>query len=117
MNPPLDDVQDRIMPMLYPESVWQEHFAEFVAEPWVAGLVILYVVDEDDSYWYLRDDLIEQWSISLEQLHDIALQNLEDDDPNVIARLGARLQVMPLRPRSRELLDELLARSLPRPGG
>jgi len=47
----------------------------------------------------------------------IALQNLEDDDPNVIARLGARLQVMPLRPRSRELLDELLARSLPRPGG
>lgn len=77
LNPPLDDVHDRIMPMLYPESVWKEHFAEFVAEPWVAGLVILYVVDESDSYWYIRDDLIEQWSISLDRLHDLALRNLE----------------------------------------
>lgn len=77
LNPELDEVRERIMPMLYPESVWQEHFAEFTAEPWVAGLVILYVVDEDDSYWYIRDDLVEQWAISADELHRLSLLNLE----------------------------------------
>ena len=43
----------------------------------------------------------------------LALQNLEDDDLNVLARVGARLQQLPLAPRSRALLDALLARSLP----
>lgn len=43
----------------------------------------------------------------------LALQNLEHGDANVVARLGARLQGMALAPRSRELLDEILARSVP----
>ena len=43
----------------------------------------------------------------------LALENLEHDDANAMARVGARLQAMPLSPRSRSLLDELLARSLP----
>ncbi|MEC8252694.1 MAG: hypothetical protein VX044_05735 [Planctomycetota bacterium] len=43
----------------------------------------------------------------------LALENLEHDDANAVARVGARLQAMPLSPRSRSLLDELLARSLP----
>jgi len=43
----------------------------------------------------------------------LALQNLEGGDANAVARLGARLQSMALAPRSRELLDEILARSVP----
>lgn len=43
----------------------------------------------------------------------LALENLEHDDVNVVARVGARLQAMALTPRSRALLDELLARSIP----
>ena len=43
----------------------------------------------------------------------LALENLEHDDVNVVARDGARLQAMALTPRSRALLDELLARSIP----
>ncbi len=43
----------------------------------------------------------------------LALQNLEHEDPNVIARLGARLAGMALAPKSRDLLDEILARSVP----
>ncbi len=46
----------------------------------------------------------------------LALENLEHDDVNAMARVGARLQAMPLSPRSRALLDELLARSLPGSG-
>lgn len=77
VRPPLEDVRDRIMPMLYPESVWQEQFAEFVAQPWIAGMVILYVVDEHDAYWYIREDLLEEWGIDIDDLHDIALLNLD----------------------------------------
>jgi hypothetical protein len=77
LNPQLHEVHGRIMPMLYPESVWQDHFSDFAAQPWVAGLVIMYVVDESESYWYIRSDLLEQWSVSIEELHELSLQNLD----------------------------------------
>jgi uncharacterized protein YtpQ (UPF0354 family) len=76
LNPTLDDIRERIMPMLYPESTWQKQFPEFAAQPWVAGLAILYVVDEVDAYWYIRNDLIEPWGVSVEEIHDIAIRNL-----------------------------------------
>ena len=43
----------------------------------------------------------------------LALQNLEHRDPNVIARLGARLGSMGLSEHSRKQLNEILERSLP----
>lgn len=77
-DPSFDAVQERIMPMLYPESVWQEKFPDFVCLPWVGGLVILYVVDEAQAYWYIRKDLLERWSMEPEDLHDVAIKNLEN---------------------------------------
>ena len=76
LNPSLDDIRDRIMPMLYPESTWKKQFPEFAAQPWIAGLTILYVVDETDAYWYLRNDLIEPWGVTIEDIHEIAIENL-----------------------------------------
>jgi hypothetical protein len=75
-EPGLDEVRGRIMPMLYPEDVWQEKFPNFVGMPWVGGLVVLYVVDESHAYWYIRDDLLERWSLPLDDLHGMALANL-----------------------------------------
>jgi hypothetical protein len=75
-EPGLDDVRDRIMPMLYPEDVWQDRFPNFVGMPWVGGLVVLYVVDESHAYWYIRDDLLDTWRLPLDDLHQIALANL-----------------------------------------
>jgi hypothetical protein len=46
----------------------------------------------------------------------LSLQNLEHEDSNAVARLGARLRSMALAPESRDLLDELLARSVPGAG-
>ncbi|MGC6488574.1 MAG: hypothetical protein ACON4Z_13085, partial [Planctomycetota bacterium] len=43
----------------------------------------------------------------------LALQNLEDDDVNAVARRGARLRSLPLSDSSRGRLEELLARCLP----
>lgn len=76
-KPPLESVRGRIMPMLYPESVWREKFARFVGAPWVAGLAVLYVVDEAQAYWYIPSDLLALWDITTEQLHALSLENLE----------------------------------------
>jgi len=76
-EPELEEVRERIMPMLYPEDVWQERFPNFVGMPWVGGLVVLYVVDESHAYWYIRDDLLETWRLALDDLHEIALKNLD----------------------------------------
>ena len=86
--PPLELVRDRLMPMLYPEEVWLEKFPDIVGEPWIAGLVILYVVDESNAYWYVRKDLIQQWNLTPAGLHEIAIDNLQsyfERDPMEIA--------------------------------
>jgi hypothetical protein len=75
-EPALADVRERIMPMLYPEDVWQEKLPNLVGTPWVGGLVILYVVDESQAFWYIRDDLFATWGIAREELHEMALENL-----------------------------------------
>ncbi len=77
-DPPLENIRDRIMPMLYPEDVWKEQFPNFVGQPWVGEMMVLYVVDESHAYWYIRQDLLEKWSITADDLHQIALDNLED---------------------------------------
>lgn len=83
-EPELEMVKSRIMPMLYPEDVWHDRFPNFVGTPWVGGLVVLYVIDESRAYWYIRDDLIESWNLSPDELHRIALENLNryfEDQP------------------------------------
>ena len=76
-TPDIELVRDRIMPMLYPESVWRQNFPNFVGEPWVGNLMVLYVVDEAQAYWYIRNDLLSKWHLTAEELHEIAMENLE----------------------------------------
>jgi uncharacterized protein YtpQ (UPF0354 family) len=93
-KPPLDNVRDRIMPMLYPETVWQSKFSGFVGSPWVAGLAVLYVVDEAHAYWYIPHDLLAQWDLSADQLHDLSLRNLDryfEDHPMELAVAGSEV--------------------------
>jgi len=75
--PPLEVVRDRLMPMLYPEDIWKEKFPEILGQPWIAGLVVLYVVDESNAYWYVRRELTTRWELSTSELHEIALDNLQ----------------------------------------
>jgi hypothetical protein len=108
LTPDFDEVRERIMPMLYPQDVWNERFPNFIGEPWVGGLVILYVVDEPDAYWYIRQDLMDLWGMSTDMLHDVALQNLDryfDEQPMEFALAGdlgegdsGALLLIPTRP-------------------
>ncbi len=77
-EPPLENVRSRILPMLYPEAVWKQSFPNFVAAPWIADLMILYVVDETQSYWYIRDELLTKWGLDCDELHSLAIENLEN---------------------------------------
>jgi len=105
-DPPLENIRDRIMPMLYPKDVWKEQFPNFVGQPWVGRMMVLYVVDESHAYWYIRDELLDKWGIESDELHQIALDNLEDyfeQNPMELAVAGgegAATIVMPTGPDS-----------------
>ncbi|MBS0262772.1 MAG: DUF1444 family protein [Planctomycetes bacterium] len=91
-EPELDSVARRIMPMLYPEEVWRQQFPQIVGRPWIGGLVVLYVIDESQAYWYIREDLVETWGITVDELHERALENLEryfEDQPMEFNVAGA----------------------------
>ncbi len=75
--PPLEAVRERIMPMLYPVQTWTSQLPQFAAEPWIAGLTVLYVVDEAEAYWFIPEDLMSRWEISQDELHTLAIENLE----------------------------------------
>lgn len=76
-EPTLNAVRERIMPMLYPWAQWQELFPNHLGQAWVGPLAVLYVVDQPDTYWYVRDELLDKWEISPEELEKLALSNLQ----------------------------------------
>lgn len=76
-EPDLEEIQSRIMPILISKESWEQNFPNFVGENWIADLAILYVVDESNAYWYIHEFLLEKWNINREQLHEIALKNLD----------------------------------------
>lgn len=134
MEPELETVRERVMPMLYPESAWLERFPNFVGTVWIAGLVVLYVVDESQAYWYIRDELLQKWGMSPETLHELALANLDryfEDAPMEFTLAGepdGPQLLLPVRPdayntarflssrfqqKARELLGQQFAVGVP----
>lgn len=76
-DPPLDDVRSRIMPMFYPQPTWKDQLADFIGLPWIANLAVLYVVDEAQSYWFIQNRLLQRWGITADEIHELALKNLD----------------------------------------
>lgn len=76
-EPTLESVRERILPMLYPRDVWQRSFPNFVGSTWVGDLMVLYVVDEQHAYWYIREDMLDRWRLGRDELHHLALKNLD----------------------------------------
>ena len=74
LAPTLDQVKERILPILSSED--EPRSNERVQTPWVGGLCVGYVVDEDASYRYVHQRMIEAWDLSPDDLHDLAMQNL-----------------------------------------
>lgn len=117
LMPELEMVADQIMPMLYPEDEADESMEGFVKIPWVGGLSVMFVLDEEESYRFVHNRMLEHWGISIDHLEEMALENLEefsDQNPLEVSLVGedddARMLV-PLNPspyNSVRLLGEQL---------
>lgn len=89
--PPLDQVEDRIMPMLYPDEDAAETLKDFVQLPWIGGLTQVFVIDEDDTYRFVHGSMLKQWDLSMESLQELAMENLDsyaDDHPMQVNLVG-----------------------------
>ena len=71
----LDDVRDRILPMVLPGTP-SENPAEGVSQVLVDGLQVAYAIDGDRTITYITRQQFDGWKITLEELHEIALANL-----------------------------------------
>ncbi|MFN5800168.1 MAG: DUF1444 family protein [Planctomyces sp.] len=102
LTPEFQVVQSRILPMLAPED--EPCSDGRVRQPWVGGLSIGYVIDEDDSYRYVQDGMLSDWGVSVDELHNASLQNLRmwsEDHPLEVTVVGSEEQprmLMPVRP-------------------
>lgn len=91
LMPPLDDIADRIMPMLYPEIDADSDLSDFVQVPWVGGLTIMFVLDEDSTYRFVHKKMLEKWELPLDDLEELAMENLElyaRDNPLEVTLIG-----------------------------
>lgn len=71
----LDDVRDRILPMVLPGQP-SDQANEGVSQVLVDGLQIAYAIDGDRTISYITRQQFESWNIPLDELHEIALNNL-----------------------------------------
>ena len=100
--PALHEVRDHILPMLSADE--DSRNEERVRMPWVGGLSVGYVVDEDDSYRFIQPQMLETWDLSLDELHDLAIANLRqyaEENPLEVTMLGDDAHprmLMPVRP-------------------
>lgn len=102
LMPDFNEVRERILPMLAPDNDSRQD--ERVRQPWVGGLCIGYVVDEDDSYRYIHRQMLETWDVSSDDLHEAALENLREYSSNnplsmtVVGDEDNPQMLMPMRP-------------------
>jgi len=100
--PDFSEVRERILPMLAPDN--DSRHDERVRQPWVGGLSIGYVVDEDDSYRFIHQQMLENWDVSSDDLHDAAIENLREYSSNnplsmtVVGDEDNPQMLMPMRP-------------------
>ena len=89
--PPFEQIEDRIMPMLFPDGDAADTLKDFVQLPWVGGLTQVFVIDEDSTYRFVHESMLQQWDKSMESLQELAMQNLDNyavDHPMQVNLIG-----------------------------
>lgn len=74
------DLRERVYPMLKPiallATVRDRQLPMLVYRPFLADLIVAYVIDEAESVAYINENHLETWQIDEQSLHDQALANL-----------------------------------------
>jgi uncharacterized protein YtpQ (UPF0354 family) len=75
-----EELRARIYPMLKPitllASVHERNLPMLAYRPFLADLIITYVIDEPGSVAYINEKHLERWQIDEARLHDQAITNL-----------------------------------------
>ncbi|NJM06436.1 DUF1444 family protein [Candidatus Gracilibacteria bacterium] len=77
-----EQVQARVFPMLKPiallNEVQERKLPMLAYRPFIADLIIAYVIDEPGSVAYINEDHLERWGIADHELHARAMVNLTE---------------------------------------
>jgi hypothetical protein len=84
-----DRVKDRILPMIILQTDDDTDGAAIVAEPLVDGLQIAYAIDSDRTIAYIPQAVFAKWTMSMDDLHDVAINNLVARSESISAHAAA----------------------------
>lgn len=70
-----EQLKDRILPMVLAEP-GDLQTKQMVAQPLIDGLVVAYAVDNDRTIAYIPQAHFETWHVSIDELHETAIENL-----------------------------------------
>lgn len=70
-----EEVKDRIMPMILAEQAVDNDGA-MISQSLLPGLRVVYALDNDRTIAYIPDQVFKGWGISLDELHETAIDNL-----------------------------------------
>ncbi|MBP1467694.1 DUF1444 family protein [Candidatus Chloroploca sp. M-50] len=95
--PIFNEIGHRVYPMLKPiqllVAIRERKLPMIVYRPFLADLMLTYVIDEQASIAYLNDDHLERWDLAEHDLHTTAIANLrqrtEEKTSYTIAGEGA----------------------------
>lgn len=75
-NAPFAEVAERIMPVLVTTDYFETAQGAAIGQPVVEGLQVAYVIDGDRTIAHIPEAQFKKWEISLEDLHEKAIENL-----------------------------------------
>ena len=127
-----DDVKDRILPMVLPGNA-ADAYKGTVNTQLVEGLIVAYAIDQDRTISYIPQERFADWSMTVDDLHELAINNLvarseslsahaaEDDDGAVNLILfqtmdgydASRILLPTLHERLRGLLGSPFGAAIP----
>jgi uncharacterized protein YtpQ (UPF0354 family) len=74
-NGTLDELRERIFPMLLGERTGESHKG-IVSQPLVEGLSVAYAIDSDRTIAYISKPHFDTWGVTPDELHELAIENL-----------------------------------------
>jgi len=79
-----EDLRSRIFPMVVPDD--DGPYRQTLMQPLVEGLNIAYALDNDRTISYLRPEQLEEWNVTLDEVHETAMKNLISASESMPAR-------------------------------
>ena len=128
-----EELKERLLPLVLSSEGAQARGPTVVTEPLIDGLIVAYAIDSDRTISYLARPHFASWNITMDELHDTAMENLvarseamnahaaQDDEGRVNLILfqqmdgydASRLLLPTLHERLREHLGSPFAAAIP----